>query len=400
MQARNTPTAPPHARPFLAPGRVRFGLGSSAATADELAAAGIRPGDGRVVLVADAVILELDLAAPLIRSLEAAGYELDVRPGVAAEPTPDAVAGLVPASPGSVAVVGVGGGSALDAAKLTALATSNEVDLHGGLSADREVAPAPPLVAIPTTAGTGAEVTPVAMLWDRGRKVIFVHGALVPRVALLDPDLLASLPPGATAAGGLDAISHAVESLLSTFSTPLTEAAARSALAQLVAGVPAAYASGSREAREATLLGAHQAGLALNASVVLGHSLAYAIAAEAQLSHGVSCAMALPYCLAHCRPVAEPRIAEIAEIVCGPGAAALDLVEWLTATNAALGIPESLEAVGIGADALDRIARACVEDYPRPNHPRPIELDSVRALLEDFEAGDAASAWRREAVAA
>jgi len=222
----------------------------------------------------------------------------------------------------------------------------------------------------------------------------------VPRVALLDPDLLASLPPGATAAGGLDAISHAVESLLSTFSTPLTEAAARSALAQLVAGVPAAYASGSREAREATLLGAHQAGLALNASVVLGHSLAYAIAAEAQLSHGVSCAMALPYCLAHCRPVAEPRIAEIAEIVCGPGAAALDLVEWLTATNAALGIPESLEAVGIGADALDRIARACVEDYPRPNHPRPIELDSVRALLEDFEAGDAASAWRREAVAA
>jgi alcohol dehydrogenase class IV len=384
----------------LSPRRVRFGIGSSASTADELVAAGVRPGEGRVVLVGDAAILELDLAAPVIGSLEAAGYVVDVRPGVAAEPTPDAVAALVPTSPGSVAVVGVGGGSALDAAKLTALAIPNEVDLHGGLTSDREVTPAPPLIAIPTTAGTGAEVTPVAMLWDHGRKVIFVHGALVPEVALLDPDLLASLPPSATAAGGLDAISHAVESLLSTFSTPLTEAAARSALAQLVAGVPAAYANGCREAREATLLGAHQAGLALNASVVLGHSMAYAIAAEAQLPHGVSCAMALPYCLAHCRPVVEPRIAAIAEIVCGPGAAPLDLVEWLISTNDELGIPGSLEAVGIGADALDRIARACVEDYPRPNHPRPIELDDVRALLGDFQTGDAISAWRREAVAA
>jgi alcohol dehydrogenase class IV len=180
--------------------------------------------------------------------------------------------------------------------------------------------------------------------------------------------------------------------LLSTFRTPLTESAARSALALLAPAVPIAYESGDAEARYATLLGAFQAGLALNASVVLGHSLAYVVAARAGLAHGVSCAMALPYCLAHCRPAREPAIAEIARIVCG-SADATDLVRWLLEANERMAIPPSLEAVGIAADALPAMARECVERYPRPNHPASIEAEDVEQLLERFLHGDALDAW-------
>jgi alcohol dehydrogenase class IV len=239
------------------------------------------------------------------------------------------------------------------------------------------------------------------MLWEGGHKRMFVNHRLIPDSVLLDPSLLLELPPAITAAGGLDAISHAVESLLSTLRTPLSEAPARSALALLPSALRAAYDGGGVRDREATLIGAYQAGLGLNASVVLGHSLAYVVAAEAGLSHGVSCAMALPYCLAHARPTSEARIAEIAAIVCAdPDADAGDLVRWLLETNAAMGIPPSLEAVGVSADAVPAMARDCVESYPRPNHPRPIAVDDIEELFGDFLGGDAEASWSRAGVAA
>jgi alcohol dehydrogenase class IV len=297
-------------------------------------------------------------------------------------------------------VVAVGGGSALDAAKLLALRLVTRIDLSAGLTADTSLPATPPMLAVPTTAGTGAEATAVAMLWEGRRKLMFVNGALVPDAALLDPDLLAGLPAAVTAAAGLDAISHAVESLLSTFRTPLTEAAARSALSLLSESVSAAYETGTPAAREKTMLGAFQAGLALNASVVLGHSLAYAIAAEAGLSHGVSCAMALPYCIAHSRPTSEERIDDIAGIVSGEPADGESLIRWLLAANQRMSIPASLEAVGIGQERLDEIARICVESYPRPNHPAPIEIAGVRDLLDQFLVGDALAAWSRTGAVA
>jgi alcohol dehydrogenase class IV len=388
---------------FLAPPRSAWGQGASALAGAELALAGADPAAGRVLFVADEAVLGLGLAGAAIDSVEAAGFSVDVRPGVGAEPTPQTIRALLPeAGAGDVAgVVALGGGSALDAAKLAGLDSRFPLALSAGLKADVEAPPGPPLVAIPTTAGTGAEATAVAMLWEGGHKRMFVNHRLIPDSVLLDPALLLELPPAITAAGGLDAISHAVESLLSTLRTPLSEAPARSALALLPTALRAAYDGGGIRDREATLVGSYQAGLGLNASVVLGHSLAYVIAAEAGLSHGVSCAMALPYCLAHARPTSEARIAEIAAIVCAdPDADAVDLVRWLLETNAAMGIPPSLEAVGVSADAVPEMARDCVESYPRPNHPRPIEVADIEVLFGEFLSGDAEASWSRAGVAA
>jgi alcohol dehydrogenase class IV len=385
-------------RTFASPARIRCASGASALAGAELRALGARPSHGSVAVVGDQAVLDLGLAGAAVSGLREAGFTVDVRPGVGAEPTPETVRALLPEDRGEpvAAVVAMGGGSALDAAKLMGLSIAEDVDLTTGLLADAEVSPGPPLLAIPTTAGTGAEATAVAMLWHDGRKRMFVNGVLVPRAALLDSDLLVGLPAAVTAAGGLDAISHAVESMLSTFRTPLTEAAATSALSLLAEALPAAYETGDPRAREKTLLGAYQAGLALNASVVLGHSLAYVIAAEAGLPHGVSCAMALPYCLAHARRSSEGTIARIARIVCADDEAdGHRLLAWLVEANDTMGIPGSLEAVGIDSGSLDRLAEICVESYPRPNHPSPIDTAGVRALLDDFYAGEPMLSWER-----
>src|ERR1700742_1430838 len=333
------PNMSPPARPFVGPARALAGAGSAGATATELRASGVRLRDGVILMVADAALLDWGLVEAAVEPLREAGFAVDVRPGVGAEPTPETVRALAPDDPERPigAVVAIGGGSAIDAAKIVSLASANEIDLTAGLQLTADVEPGPPTLAIPTTAGTGAEAAAVAMLWHEGAKRMFVHPHLVPRAVVLDPELLTSLPAPVTAASGLDAISHAVESLLSTFRTPLSETAAKAALGRLAAAVPAAYADGADiDARQETLLGAFEAGLALNASVVLGHSLAYVIAGRAGLPHGVSCAMALPYCLAHARPEREETIADVAAIVTGEhdGAA---LVRWLVEANAEMG---------------------------------------------------------------
>ena len=385
----DTPT-----RPFVGPSRLLAGPGASAGCAGELQALGVRPQHGSVLLVVDSAVAALGLHARTQASMEDAGFAVCVAPGVAAEPTPDTVRSLVPGDGRSVAaVVVVGGGSALDAAKLASASLANPLDLTAGLTPTADIVPGPPVVAVPSTAGTGAEATAVAMLWHDGGKRMFVHPHLVPRIVLVDPELLLGLPAAVTAAGGFDALGHAIESMLSTFRTPVTTSAAREALSLLSRALPAAYENGDLEARYGTALGAYQAGLALNASVVLGHSLAYAIAARTGLPHGVTVAMALPYCLAHARPASEVQIAEMARIVCGEPDPEL-LVRWIVEHSRRMQIPTSLAELGVAYDDLPAMAADCVEAYPRPNHPVPIDQSGVLALLERMYAGEPYEAWQ------
>jgi hypothetical protein len=201
----DTPT-----RPFVGPSRLLAGPGASAGCAGELLALGVRPQHGSVLLVVDSVVAALGLHARTQASMEDAGFAVCVAPGVAAEPTPDTIRSLVPGDGRSVAaVVVVGGGSALDAAKLASASLANPLDLTAGLTPTADIVPGPPVVAVPSTAGTGAEATAVAMLWHDGGKRMFVHPHLVPRIVLVDPELLLGLPAAVTAAGGFDALGHA-----------------------------------------------------------------------------------------------------------------------------------------------------------------------------------------------
>ena len=345
-------------------------------------------------VTADVALISLGLLEPLLGSLAAAGFDAAVGPGVTGEPSPEAVESLVAvaAEAPNEAIVGFGGGSAIDASKLVAASLNNEIPLRTGLGPTAALAPVPILSAVPTTAGTGAETTAVAMLWHERRKRIFVHDRLVPRHAVLDPDLLAALPRPIVAASGLDAMSHAIESTLSTFRTPLSLSAGRLALARLAGALHSEYQSTDPRTRAEMSLGAFEAGLSLNASVVIGHSLAYTIAARTGLSHGVTSAMALPYCLAYCRAAAEPQMGEMAQIV-GIEPVPERFVHWIAELVQSIGIPPSLDAVGISSGDLRAMATECCSDYPRPNNPVPFSIERIQRLLESFHAGDITRAW-------
>jgi hypothetical protein len=201
-----TPSAP--ARPFVGAARVLAGAGTSARIGEELLATGVLPQSGAVLVVVDAAVLELGLAEAAL----SAGFEVRVGPGVAREPSPETIEALTAVAAGEpvAAVLGIGGGSAIDAAKLACASLTNSIELTAGLAPTVALAATPKLLAVPTTAGTGAEVTSVAMLWHEDRKRIFVHDRLVPSHATLDLDVSLAAQRGALALGAAPPFARAV----------------------------------------------------------------------------------------------------------------------------------------------------------------------------------------------
>ena len=191
----------------------------------------------------------------------------------------------------------------MDLAKVMALLATNDGPIESHVGADLPEKPPVPFALVPTTAGTGAETTRIAMLAAESGKRIVSHRMLVPLVAALDVDLVMTLPASVTSATGMDALTHAAESFLSTSSSVLSTSMSLRAAQLLSEWLPLAYAQpDDRKARRATLYGAFLAGLSLNAGAVLGHSMAYTVANRAHAAHGVTTAMALPFCLAYNAP--------------------------------------------------------------------------------------------------
>ena len=380
----------------LGPARLYFGDGAALGLHDVLRDCGVNGGapGGRVLLVADRDVVRLELAAAPVSALTANGFEVDVFSDVVGEPELAVVQSLIEkvrAAP-YIAVIGLGGGSAMDMAKLAAALAANagEVgELVGAVHFDR---PPLPLVLVPTTAGTGAEATKVSMLAAGGQKVIIVSPHLVPAAAVLDPTLTLSLPPKVTASTGIDALSHALEALMSKNATPFTDAAALTAVGVVARFLEVAYREPSNlEARRAMMFAAYQAGLSLNAGVVLGHSIAYTVANRARLPHGVSCAVALPYCAAYNARGAENGLERVAALLGAradgeTGASAV--VDWLASLNERLGIPASLQEVGVDYHDLSAMADECLSRYPRPNNPVPVEREGLSRLYEHLFTGD------------
>lgn len=379
-------TAVAEPRAFLSPREVRAGDGA-AESVGELVARWTPP-PGRVLLVCDHALPGLGLTRVVEDSLAAADYEVDRFAEVTAEPdVAVAAAAAEQVRRGDhVAVVGIGGGSSIDVAKVAAVLATNAGDVAGIVGADRIATPPLPLVLVPTTAGTGAEATRIAILSDAGEKRIVNSAHLVPVAAVLDPLLVAGLPPAITASTGLDALSHAVEALLATSASALTARMSLEALELLATALPQAFADGSDlAARRGTLYGAYLAGLSLNAGVVLGHSIAYTIANRVHLPHGITAAMALPYCLAYNAAATRPQLEAIAAKL--PGADH-GVFAWLADLNDSLGVPASLRAAGIPAEEVPAMAAEREQSYPRPTNPVPLTGERLTELYGHLWAGD------------
>lgn len=347
----------------------------------------------RVLFVTDPGLRKLGLCEPALASLSASGIETTIFDGVEADPSIGTVmSAAAAATAGDVSgVIGFGGGSSLDVAKVVALLCGSGEPIEEAWGVGNAKGPRLPLVLVPTTAGTGSEVTPVSIITVGGDEKRGVSSPVIlPDVAVLDPDLTLGLPPGITAATGIDAMVHAIEAYASTNANhnPLSKMLARQALLLLGANIEKAVFEGQdREARGAMLLGSMLAGQAFaNSPVAAVHALAYPIGGRFHVPHGLSNALVLPHVLRFNAPAASSVYAEIAGDVFpditseeGEQARCAAFIEGLAELSVKLGLQSRLRDVGIGQADLPAMARdAMKQTRLLVNNPREVtEADAL-----------------------
>lgn len=374
------------------PPDVHVGGGVSERAGEVAASLGL----ARVLVVTDPVMVERGIAGPVSERLEAAGIAVATFSEIRGEPTTAEVDGALAALREHEAdgVLAVGGGSSLDTGKAVAAMATNEGAIGDYAGYGKIPRPGLPLLAVPTTAGTGSEVTRVTVITDAERevKMMVLDGHLLPRAALADWRLTLTSPPGLTAAVGVDSLTHAIEAFVSAKANPVCDLFALRAAALIAQHLRRAHADGGDEAaREALMLGSLLAGAAFsNASVALVHGMSRPIGAHFHVAHGLSNAVLLPTITRWSLEAAPARYAALARAMGVAGEedseerAGAALVEELEALNADLGIPrlgELAEREHFERVVRDMAAAALQSGSPDFNPRRPT-ADEIVALYE------------------
>jgi alcohol dehydrogenase len=363
-------------------------------------------GSDAAVVVTDAALAATPVVASVVGVLEEAGIPVTVFAGVHPNPTTDDLAAgadavaaafaatrATPATPATprVALVAVGGGSPIDAAKGIALAAVNpqrgrDLDYRGQF-AHRAL----PVVAIPTTAGTGAETNAFGVVTDpqTHRKFYVGHASSLPAAAILDPELTIGLPPAVTAATGMDALTHAVESYLSVRANPWSDGIALQVIRMIAAHLARAHADGGDlEARAQMLLAAHMAGIGM-ATTGLGlcHAIGHAVGGRFGIAHGVALTTVLPQVLRFSAPACPERLAGVAfalgagDVTRDTGWNAEAAVDAVAGLASRVGLTQRLADLGIYEADFGRIAADALDDEVLANAPRQPAAADIRSIL-------------------
>lgn len=353
----------------------------------------------RVLLVTDPGVATAGLADKALASLSRVGLKVSVWAKVSADPGDESCceAAAVAVSSSAQAIIGLGGGSALDTAKAVAALVTN-----GGRVKDwedpRRLEKDPiPVIAVPTTAGTGSEVTWVAVITDDARhyKMTFLDQRLAPKVAVLDPELTLSLPPRVTAATGMDALIHAIEAYTCQVANPISDALALRAVTLIAGALPVAVREGGNAAaRRDMLLASLLAGLAFsNADVGAVHCMGESLGGLFGIAHGLACAVFLPYVLAF---NVEADLAKHADVARALGINTLGLTEAQAAASAIeatralmadIGIPRLHDLQPLSGDQLELLAHMSAEHVCSPDNARQIGYnDYLKLFVEAYSA--------------
>jgi len=372
------------------PTRVIFGQGA----AQELGSEAKRLGAKHALLVSDPGVAGAGILDGISESLQAAGLGVTRYTDVSGNPLEAEVLGATDAyrDSGADLIVGVGGGSALDVAKLVRVLATHPPplaqydDAKGGDALITE--DVPPMIALPTTAGTGSEVGRggVVKVAATTKKTVIFAPKLMPNVAILDPMLTVSLPPRATAATGFDALTHCIEAYCAKGHHPMADAIALEGVRLVVAHIETAVHDGKDlKARGAMLEAAMMGATAFQKGLGACHSLAHPLSAETGMHHGLANALCLPAVLDFNRQAVPERIAAIARILGARG----DDVETLAfecsgavkALRRKLGLPDGLAAEGISEDDLPRLAELAILDACHAMNPRECVAEDMLALF-------------------
>ena len=365
--------------------------GATAKIGAIMAEAGCR----KVFFVTDAGILDLGLAQAALDSFSEAGIETVVFSDVQADPPEATILSAVETArrAGCDGVASVGGGSSLDTAKLVAVLLSGEQPIADIYGVGKVKGGRMPLVLAPTTAGTGSEVTPIAIVTTgEAEKKGVVSPQLLPDWAILDAELTVGLPAHVTAATGIDAMVHAIEAFTSVHKkNPVSDCLAREALALLGANIrTACFDPENRQARGDMLLGSLLAGMAFaNAPVAAVHALAYPLGGHFHVLHGLSNALVLPHVLDFNMPEARAHYAVLGPIVFPELAgrteaeAANGLVEGFRKLGPELGMKTRLRDVGVSHNNLPKLAEdAMKQERLLVNNPRTMTYEAALAIYE------------------
>ena len=376
---------------FYNPTRIIFAEGAAAQVGPHAARLGAR----RVLVVSDPGVVRAGLTRPIVESIAGAGLESSVYDAVEPDPRIEIVERALEAytSRGCDLLVAVGGGSSMDTAKAAAILTTNPGRIRAYEGWEKFDQPPAPLFAVPTTVGTASEVTPFLVITDPEARFKFTIGSplAAPRIAFLDPLLVLGLPGNVTAATGMDALTHAIESYTSLLATPLTEGLALHAIRLLAANIRAAVAnSHNLAAMTAMLVGANVAGLAYS-NTRLGnvHAMAHPLGAFWKIPHGVANALLLPHVMEFNALACPAKLLEIARAMGEPAPAGL--AEYDAALQAAaavrrlerdLGLPERLRDLSVDRASIPDMAADAMKSANIAINPRKTTINELIGLLE------------------
>jgi alcohol dehydrogenase class IV len=372
---------------FSFPTSITFGAGARKQVASHLTAAGIK----RPLIVTDKGIASLPITNELVTDLSAAGLSPQLFFGVWGNPT----AGQVGAGAAAFAehradgVVGFGGGAALDVAKAVALMAvhpGNVLEYAWDHAQRRAITRAlPHVIALPTTSGTGSEVGRSAVISDdttHVKKIVFAP-ALLARAVFADPELTLDLPPKITAATGIDALTHNIESYLSPAYHPLCDGIALEGVRLAARALPAAFRDGRNlAARSDMMMSSMMGAIAFQKDLGAVHSCAHALGTVLDLHHGLANGVMIDHVMRFNASSASEKMAELARVA-GAGGTADDLVAWLAQLKRELQIPARLAEVGVKSEHIGPLVAVAIRDTCHQTNPRRCtEADFERLFTE------------------
>jgi alcohol dehydrogenase len=354
-------------------------------------------GGKQAILVTDEVMAQLGLVELVKGAMEKEGCTVEVFAKVDPEPhieAADALYEMVHKTRFDL-VVGLGGGSSMDMAKLTSIVATNEGTPFEIMEKQVVKKPALKKILIPTTAGTGSEVSRFIVV-SKGKDKYFIGTPYAyPEIAIVDPGLTVSMPPKLTASTGIDALSHAIDSLMNKLANPLYDSLGFAGIELIAKYLRRAVFDGQDiEARYYMAMAATMSMMSMSGTGALySHSISYAVSMFQPLAHGIGCGLGLPYTMAFNLPVIEEKQADIARAMgehielLSTRAAAQRAVEFVYDLMVDVKMPLCLKEIGFKHEEIPKVAKLCIARYPRVNNPRPMSNEGCLALFESMWEG-------------